>query len=467
MSTKEVVLAVARRFLSFVDESPSPYHAVDQIKKKLVAAGFQELREANTWNVKPNAKYFVTKNQSTIIAFAVGGQFKPGNGFSIVGAHTDSPCLKVKPMSIVNKSGYNMVGVECYGGGIWHTWFDRDLKLAGRVLVRNGDKIEHRLVHVRKPILKVPNICIHLQRDHNEKHSVNKESHVCPILATSVQSALNGNNSSTDKDENKSGQTSSKLQPLLVQLLCDELQVSPDQLLDFDLHLADTQPSAIGGILDEFVFAPRLDNLLNAYTSAVGLIDSCADSSLEKEPNIRMISLFDNEEVGSQSAQGAGSSFQEFVLRRLSAGGSQTAFEEAIPKSYLLSADQAHAIHPNYSEKHESNHQPALHKGIVVKINSNQRYASTGITNTILREVSRLGDVPLQDFVVRNDTPCGSTIGPIMSAKLGMPTVDIGAPQLSMHSIREMCCTTSVWQAESLYKSFFINYPQVYNSMNF
>ncbi|XP_060555494.1 aspartyl aminopeptidase-like, partial [Ruditapes philippinarum] len=254
---------------------------------------------------------------------------------------------------------------------------------------------------------------------------------------------------------------------LLVQLLCEELKVEADQLMDFDLHLADTQPAVIGGVLEEFIFSPRLDNLLNAYTAMVGLISSCSTSSLDNDTNIRMISLFDNEEVGSSSAQGAGSSFQEYVLRRLSSGGNQTAFEEAIPKSYMISADQAHAIHPNYSDKHESNHQPGFHKGIVVKINGNQRYASTGITNTILREVGRMADIPLQDFVVRNDSPCGSTIGPIMSAKLGMPTVDIGAPQLSMHSIREMCCTSSVWQAQTLYQTFFERYPDVYNSLNF
>lgn len=479
MSSKEAVLSSAKQFLKFVNKAPSPYHAVEEVKERLIAAGFKELREAEHWNVQPKQKYFVTKNQSTIIAFAVGGHFKPGNGFSIVGAHTDSPCLKVKPVSKLDKSGYHMVGVECYGGGIWHTWFDRDLTIGGRVLVKVGDKIEHRLVHVERPILRVPNVAIHLMRDHNEKFSPNKESNVCPVLATAVQSKLiTGDQEPEDtagsKPEAKKETAEStaqaqkdKHQPLLIQLLCDELKVTADQLMDFDLHLADTQPATIGGVLEEFIFSPRLDNLLNAYTATVGLIESCTNASLDTDTNIRMISLFDNEEVGSKSAQGAGSSFQEFVLRRLSSGGAQTAFEEAIPKSYMISADQAHAVHPNYSDKHEGNHQPGLHKGIVVKINSNQCYASTGITNTILREVAKLANVPLQDFVVRNDTPCGSTIGPIMSAKLGMATVDIGAPQLSMHSIREMCCTSSVWQSQTLYQMFFERYPGVYSSLSF
>lgn len=479
MNSKEAILLSAKQFLNFVNKAPSPYHAVDEVKKRLVAAGFSELREADHWNVQPKQKYFVTKNQSTIIAFAVGGQFKPGNGFSIVGAHTDSPCLKVKPVSKVNKCGYHLVGVECYGGGIWHTWFDRDLTIGGRVLVKVDNKIEHRLVYVDRPILRVPNIAIHLMRDHNEKFSPNKETNVCPVLATAVQSKLAGGLANavqpkptgSESEPCESSETTplsqkDKHQPLLVQLLCDELKVKPDQLIDFDLHLADTQPATIGGILEEFIFSPRLDNLLNAYTATVGLIESC-NETLDTEKNIRMISLFDNEEVGSESAQGAGSSFQEFVLRRLSCGGGQAAFEESIPKSYMISADQAHAVHPNYSDKHEGNHQPGLHKGIVVKFNSNQRYASTGITNAILREVAKRADVPLQDFVVRNDSPCGSTIGPIMSARLGMATVDVGAPQLSMHSIREMCCTSSVLQAQTLYKTFFESYPAVYNSLSF
>ncbi|VDI08197.1 aspartyl aminopeptidase [Mytilus galloprovincialis] len=236
-------------------------------------------------------------------------------------------------------------------------------------------------------------------------------------------------------------------------------------MMDFELCVADTQPAAIGGALDEFIFAPRLDNLLNAYTAVEALIET--DGSLKSDPNIRLICLFDNEEVGSQSAQGAASTLQELVLRRLSSGGSQTAFEEAIPKSYMISADQAHAVHPNYSDKHETNHQAALHKGIVLKFNSNQRYATTAITTTILREIALKSGCPLQDFVVRNDSPCGSTIGPIMSAKLGIPTIDIGAPQLSMHSIREMCCTSSVSQAICLYKGFFEKYPEVFSSLKF
>ncbi|CAH1774197.1 unnamed protein product [Owenia fusiformis] len=460
MNSKEAVLSAARQFLGFVNRSPSPYHAVEECRTRLLAAGFTELREVDKWEIKPSNKYFVTRNKSTIIAFAVGGRYVPGNGFTITGAHTDSPCLKVKPVSKKIAHGYVQLGVSTYGGGIWHSWFDRDLTIAGRVVVKNGSKLEHKLIHVDRPILRVPNICIHLQRDMNDQFVFNNETQLAPVLATCVQQELQG---PANQDENKK----EKHHPIITKIICDELEVKPDQIMDFELMLADTQPATIGGALEEFIFSPRLDNLLNCYCALEGLVNSCEGDTLNEDPNIRMISLFDNEEVGSSSAQGAASMLQEHVLRRLSSGGGPTAFEEAIPKSYMLSADQAHAIHPNYSEKHEMQHRPGLHEGIVIKINANQRYASTAITQSILREIATRVNVPLQDFVVRNDSACGSTIGPIMSAKLGMPTVDIGAPQLSMHSIREMCCTSSVLQSVQLYKGFFELYPEVFASCDF
>ncbi|XP_019853573.1 PREDICTED: aspartyl aminopeptidase-like [Amphimedon queenslandica] len=459
---RAAVLKSAEGLIDFVNKGPSPYHVVEECKRQLMERNFTELKEKESWEIKPNGLYFVVNNFSTIIAFAVGGQYKPGNGFNAVGAHTDSPCLKVKPRSNRSRCGYLQVGVECYGGGIWHTWFDRDLTVAGRVVVRSSEGLEHKLVHIKKPILCVPNVCIHLARDDHLKFAPNKENHILPVLATSTMQELQ---KPIDVSSCPAGSVARNHTPHLITLLCKDLSCSPGDVLDFDLHLADTQPATVGGALDEFIHAPRLDNLFNCYTALQGLFDSLP--SLAEETNVRMVAMFDNEEVGSQSAQGAGSSLLEFIMRRISNGGSAVAFEESIPKSFLVSADQAHAIHPNYSEKHEYNHTPFLHGGPVLKLNANQRYATTAITASILREIAKKASVPLQEVVVRNDSSCGSTIGPILSAKLGLRTVDIGSPQLSMHSIREMACTTGVLQSILLYTSYFNNFTTLDASIKY
>uniref|UniRef100_A0A8C6L4D1 Aspartyl aminopeptidase n=1 Tax=Nothobranchius furzeri TaxID=105023 RepID=A0A8C6L4D1_NOTFU len=371
---KEAVQKAAKEFLQFVNKGVSPYHVVEECRQHLFEAGFIELKESEQWDIKPAGKYFVTRNFSSLIAFAVGGCYLPGNGFSMIGAHTDSPCLRVKPRSKRTKQGCLQVGVECYGGGIWNTWFDRDLTIAGRVIVKSGGKLIHRLVHIPRPLLRVPHLAIHLQRDINDSFGPNKENHLVPIIATAVQEELEtGSSSSGDA--------------------------------------------------------------------------SCASTTVKTSNPFLWL------QVGSESAQGAQSNLTEMILSRLSASSSNlTAFQQAAPRSFMISADMAHAVHPNYQEKHEENHRPAFHKGPVIKFNSSQRYATTAVTASIIREVAGRVGVPLQDVMVRNDSPCGTTIGPILAARLGVPVVDIGAPQLSMHSIREMCCTSSVLQSTTLFK---------------
>lgn len=469
LAAKSSALTVAKDFIKFVDASPSPYHAVGECRQRLVQAGFVEIREKDPWNVSPNQKYFMTKNQSTIIAFAVGGKYKPGNGFSIFGAHTDSPCLRVKVKSNRKKQGFIQVGTECYGGGNWGTWFDRDLKLAGRLIVadkENPDQVQSMLVHINKPIMRVPHLAIHLQREMNEKFSINKENHLVPIIATEAEMLLN-QPGSKEQSQDGSLDCSQKHSSVLMDALSKHARVSMKSIIDFDLFLADHQPSVIGGFYDEFIFAPRLDNLLSCYTGLQGLIQSCNDSqSLAQDPNIRMIAFFDNEEVGSASAQGAGSSLTEYVMRRLAADkNNPCTFEESIPKSYMISADMAHGIHPNYADKHEENLRPSFHDGPVIKVNNNQRYATTAVTASLLRQVARHADVPLQDVMVRNDAGCGSTIGPILSTRLGMRTVDVGGAQLSMHSCREVCGVYTPQQCVKLYKTFFEKFPSLDEAM--
>ncbi|KAJ3056885.1 hypothetical protein HK097_003045 [Rhizophlyctis rosea] len=442
--------------------------------------GYEEINERDSWQdlVTPGGRYFFTRNKSSIVAFAVGAKYKSGNGFSILGAHTDSPCFKVKPRSKKEKFGYVQVGVETYGGGIWATWFDRDLGLAGRVITKRSDgKLDHQLVHIKRPILRIPTLAIHLDRTINEAFKFNNETQLLPILSLVTKTL---NSTGNGKEEPAATGVEARHHPLLLRLLAEELHTEVSEIGDFELCLYDTQPSTIGGAQNEFIYSARCDNLIMSYCSLSALINSTAGTSLKSDPNIRLITLFDNEEIGSVSAYGADSNLLEITVRRLSSLGAPAtpvdeSFAKAMSRSLLISADMAHAQHPNYPDKHEDNHRPAMNAGLVIKQNANQRYATTAVTMAVLREcvdvfnkgvTDGVTTVKLQEFVVRNDSPCGSTIGPMLSAKMGLRTIDVGNPQLSMHSAREMAGTEDVENAINIFQTFFEHFPDIDARLN-
>ncbi|KAK7350693.1 hypothetical protein VNO77_09571 [Canavalia gladiata] len=470
---KQDSYGVVSDLINFLNASPTAFHAVDDAKKRLRSAGFHQLSEREDWELQPGHKYFFTRNHSTIVAFAIGKRYVSGNGFHIIGAHTDSPCLKLKPVTKVVKGGILEVGVQIYGGGLWHTWFDRDLTVAGRVLVREQNagsvSYSHRLVRIEEPIMRIPTLAIHLDRTVNDGFKFNTQTHLLPILATSLKGELNkvssenaplesGNQTDGKKANDRTGASNTKHHLLLLQLLASELGCEPDDICDFELQVCDTQPSTVAGAAKEFIFSGRLDNLCMSFCSLKALIDSTSsDSSLEEETGVRMVALFDHEEVGSDSAQGAGSPVMLTAMSRVTNSFSPNSnlLEKAVQRSFLVSADMAHALHPNYMEKHEENHQPKLHGGLVIKTNANQRYATNVVTSFIFREIASKHNLPVQDFVVRNDMSCGSTIGPILASGVGVRTVDVGAPQLSMHSIREVCAVDDVKYSYEHFKAFY------------
>lgn len=418
----------------------------------------------------------------------------------MIGAHTDSPCLRIKPVSKRQSDGFLQVAVETYGGGLWHTWFDRDLGIAGRVAVKTKDgKFEYRLVKVDRPILRVPTLAIHLDRQEN--FAFNKETQLFPIAGLAA-AELNrqGKTSEETKDKSEDQKKNEPFQPLqnpterhhsyIVELIAKEAGVKPSDVMDFEMVLYDTQKSVIGGLNNELIFSARLDNLMMSFCSVEGLINSLSSSSaLDKDSTIRLIALFDHEEIGSMTAQGADSNLLPAIIRRLSVlpssesdsdksydkvdGDSSTAFEQTLATSFLVSADMAHSVHPNYPAKYESAHRPEMNKGTVIKINANSRYATNSPGIILLQEAARRAKkassstssashgVPLQMFVVRNDSSCGSTIGPMLSAKMGARTLDLGNPQLSMHSIRETGGAHDVEHAVNLFDSFFENFEEL------
>lgn len=454
-------------FVEFLNRAVTPYHAVDECKQLLLQEGFQELHESEPWDIEPNGKFFVTRNRTAIIAFAIGGMYRPGNGFNILVANTDSPCLRVKPISKLTSEGYNQVGLMTWARGLWHTWFDRDLAMAGEVVIKTGDGFSRRLININKPILYVPSLAIHLMRGVNPFH-YNKETDFRAIFET-VEAAGSGSDPRKGRPAmggNNSDPTNilSQHHPNFLKLVAEAAQTSPDQIVDMDLYVYDAEEARIGGINKEFITGARLDNLVGTYTTIKGLIDSLADDcDLTGETNIRMVACFDSDNVGGTTEMGAKSAFFEHVLRRLSSHPEHpTAFELAVGRSMMLMVDQMNATHPNYLAA--SPEGISLHGGPVVAISANQSYATTGISHAVLKQIAAEADVPLQTLSV-GDKQDGGSLAPGVAAKLGMLAGDVGCAQLAKKSVREMMGTKSIGEAIRLYSKFLVRMRDVLESI--
>ncbi|MHA6493959.1 M18 family aminopeptidase [Pseudomonas borbori] len=397
--------------IDFLKASPTPFHATASLAQRLEAAGYQTLDERTPWHTTAGGRYYVTRNDSSIIAFKLGRRPPIEGGIRLVGAHTDSPCLRVKPQPELQRHGFFQLGVEVYGGALYAPWFDRDLSLAGRVTYRRDGKVESQLIDFQLPIAVIPSLAIHLNREANLGWPINAQNELPPILAQLA------------------GTDATDFRALLTERLAQEHAFSADAVLDFELSFYDTQPAAVIGLNRDFIAGARLDNLLSCYAGLQALLAAPDEETC-------VLVCTDHEEVGSTSACGADSAMLEQVLRRVLPEGE--GYVRSIQRSLLVSADNAHALHPNYPDKHDSNHGPKLNAGPVIKINSNQRYATTSETAGFFRHLCLENEVPVQSFVTRSDMGCGSTIGPITASHLGVRTVDIGLPTFAMHSIREL-----------------------------
>ncbi len=397
--------------IDFLKASPTPFHATDSLAMRLEAAGYKHLDEREPWVAEPGGRYYVTRNDSSIVAVKLGRRPPVEGGMRLIGAHTDSPCLRVKPQPELQRQGFWQLGVEVYGGALLAPWFDRDLSLAGRVTFRHAGKVESQLIDFKNPIAIIPNLAIHLNREANQGWAINAQTELPPILAQVV------------------GDEGADFRDLLADQLTLEHGLSADTVLDYELSFYDTQSAAVIGLNGDFIAGARLDNLLSCYAGLQALLAAEGDETC-------VLVCTDHEEVGSCSACGADGPMLEQVLRRLLPEGD--AFTRIIQKSLLVSADNAHGVHPNYADKHDGNHGPKLNAGPVIKVNSNQRYATSSETAGFFRHLCLENEVPVQSFVVRSDMACGSTIGPITASQLGVRTVDIGLPTFAMHSIREL-----------------------------
>ena len=415
---KAEVKAQAQDLLNFIDASPSPWHAVECVAELLKENGFKPLIENQPWQFKKNGRYYVVRDGASIIAFVIGNQALVESGFRIVGAHTDSPGLRLKPKAAFSSQGIAQLGVEVYGGPILATFTDRDLSLAGRVMVREGETHVARHVQFNSSIVRLPNLAIHMNREVNDKGLVlNKQTGLPLIFGFAADSA--------------------EAQTQLTNALAKQLNVAAADIITWDLNVYDTQKGSFWGLNDEFVANSQLDNLASCHAAISALLSN------KKPDSTSICALFDHEEVGSESATGASGSFMSDVITRICASTSTSSSTSAedrlrtLANSFFISADMAHAYHPNHASSFEPCHLALVNQGPVIKTNANQRYSTNADTAARFIQLCKRAEIPYQQYAHRTDLGCGSTIGPILAAQLGVATVDVGNPMWAMHSIRE------------------------------
>ena len=423
------------RLLDFLNASPVNFLAAKNIASYLEQAGYRRLDpQMPIGEVKAGDKLYVTKNDSSVYAFHIGRKPLADAGFRMICAHCDSPTFRIKPNAEMTcEGGIVKLNTEVYGGPIMSTWFDRPLTIAGRVIVRGEEALHPKtlLLHVKRPLLQISNLAIHFNREVNDGVKLSKQKDMLPILGIVTSELERGS--------------------LLMNVICGELNIKQEDIIDFDLYLADATPACTFGVHDEFLSSGRLDDLSMCFAGLEAMI------ATETIDTTKVLAIFDNEETGSQTKQGAGSPFLSMMLKRiaLAQSGSEEAFYQAVERAFMISADNAHAWHPNYSEKYDPTNHPVLGGGPVIKFNAAQKYASDAVSAAVFAEICREAGVPCQRFVNHSDVAGGSTLGNILASSIPVRGVDMGNAILAMHSCRETDCTTDHIYCVKAFTKFF------------
>lgn len=422
----KLMMNYSKECCTFIENSPTAFQAVASIKKRLLEAGFSELLEGQKWNLKPNGKYFTSRNHSSIIAFTLPSQ-KEVKSFNLCASHSDVCSFKIKPEAVLNKGNYVQLNTEGYGGMLCSTWLDRPLSIAGRMMIEKDGLIKETLFDLKEPVCLIPNVAIHMNRNANDSMVYNKQIDMLPMVAMQQK----------DFD--------------LKKLIADKMNVEKESISMIDGYLYNPQSCVLWGEEKEFISAPRLDDLEMAYATLCGFLEA------ENQESVNVYCCFDNEEVGSRTRQGAASSFLKETLKRitLNLGNTLEDYYAALANSLMVSADNAHALHPNHPEKSDELNRPKMNQGIVIKFNAAQSYTTDAFSAAYFKALCKMADVPVQTFTNRSDAAGGGTLGNISTSQVSISSVDIGLAQLSMHSTFETAGTKDIEYCVKALKEFY------------